>query len=675
MATATIYANQSARIKLNGDPLFNEHAETISLAGTESHDAVLMSFDVDANLRKKQLVTAQFYFYINGDGPKVNFGSTLYSAFDEETVNQSTVPLINYYNATVDVSTSYAWRNATISYLSALKRAMQYGLILRSMNYTVGSTSYVTDEAFNVYNSRSANKPYLVLTYYDAPITVKNCNPTSGFCDKSHDHTFSWDFYTTAVTVDALSQTSAKFRWRPDSLTPYTEVAISGATSSYTLPANTVTTDSFQWQVEVTADSGTTATSDWFTLSTVDSTSTCTDLSPIQQYIDGSEDQVFSWTHNIDTGTAQTAFDLQYSSDGGSNWISVFSHQATANQYVTVPADTLPAGNLLWQVRTYNSDDAAGTWSDSAAIVVIARPALPSFTTITSAARPTINWSAVGQQAYEINITDADGDLAYSTGEIASVVKQHRVVDYLDDGTYTVALRVENEFGLFSEWAEISLTISTTKPDAPVLSGTTSDGATLLSFSRPGEYTAVYVMRDDLPIAKADGNSFTDNPMIGTHAYKIRAVDANDCFSDSNIATIDTTVSDAQMIYAGTDGSVKADLIYNVDDSPVLSGSMENVGSAYVAAGRTYPVYEFSEAKSENMSLSYALVENADFEALRDMARSATTLLFRSSSGIGMYCVITSFSWQHQAPGYYTCDFSISRVDYEDRIDYDAPEV
>lgn len=665
MATATIYSNQSARIEADS-VLFNDHSETIS-AIKQYGNRLLIGYDaLPDELHKKEISQASFYIYGKNGGYHEGIGLIpLSQAFDEETVtwlsrpSESTIP--NAIGEKQLDSTSYKWY-AFSATPAGTKQALLFGI---SINSSWGDVW--------VQNSRATNKPYIVITYQDAPIAAKNCNPTSGFFNEAQDKTFSWSFSTTAVTLDPLSQTSAKFRWRPDAETPYTEIAISGATSSYTLPANTVTTDSFQWQVEVTADSGTTATSPWYTLSTVDATSTCTELSPSGRYLDGSEDQVFSWTHNIDTGTAQTAFDLQYSSDGGSNWTSLFSNQATANQYVTVPADTLPAGNLLWRVRTYNSDDEAGTWSDSAAIVVIARPALPSFTTITTVARPVIGWSAVGQQAYEIIITDADGDTVYSTGEIASVVKQHRVTDYLNDGTYAISLRVENEFGLFSEWAEISLTVSTTNPDAPVLSGTTSDGATLLTFSKPGEYASVYVMRDDLPIAKVDGNSFTDNPPIGIHAYKIRAVDANDCFADSNTVTIDTTVSDAQMIYAGTDGSVKADLIYDVDDSPVLSGSMENAGNAYVVAGRTYPVHEFSEAKSESINLSYALVKDADFETLRDMARSATTLLFRSSSGIGMYCVISSFSWQHQAPGFYTCSFSISRVDFTDTIDYDAP--
>ena len=72
----------------------------------------------------------------------------------------------------------------------------------------------------------------------------------------------------------------------------------------------------------------------------------------------------FKWQHIIETGTEQTKFDIEKSSDGVS--FTALASQTTAIQSYVVAANALAAGTIYWRVRTYNTDNAAGAWSDTA---------------------------------------------------------------------------------------------------------------------------------------------------------------------------------------------------------------------------------------------------------------------------------------------------------------------
>ena len=72
----------------------------------------------------------------------------------------------------------------------------------------------------------------------------------------------------------------------------------------------------------------------------------------------------------------------------------------------TISAGTLSAGELLWRVRTYNTDEAAGAWSSPASVLVVAAPPTPTVDT-EQTPRPLISWQSDGQQGYQIRIPGA----------------------------------------------------------------------------------------------------------------------------------------------------------------------------------------------------------------------------------------------------------------------------
>ena len=85
----------------------------------------------------------------------------------------------------------------------------------------------------------------------------------------------------------------------------------------YTSPANTFTTDDIEWQVEVTANTGAAGTSEWIHVNTQDALSTPVCVSPVGAIVEDTQGVTFVWRHEISTGTAQTAYELQTSSNMG----------------------------------------------------------------------------------------------------------------------------------------------------------------------------------------------------------------------------------------------------------------------------------------------------------------------------------------------------------------------
>ena len=186
-------------------------------------------------------------------------------------------------------------------------------------------------------------------------------------------------------------------------------------------------------------------------------------------------DNHFEWEHIISTGSAPRGFEIQYR-EGSSEWETLIDQKDTEQTYYDVPANTLPAGNLEWRVRTYNSNLTPGNWSDSASIIVRSAPPAPIITSVTSSPRPVISWQSEGQIQAEVRIND-------STRSVLSAAKSYRWEDFLPDGFITVNVRVKNQFDLWSPWASAQTTIKNTPSGQITLSASVSNYAVSLSIN------------------------------------------------------------------------------------------------------------------------------------------------------------------------------------------------
>ena len=495
--------------------------------------------------------------------------------------------------------------------------------------------------------------------------------PSGGLISQDEDNTFTWSIGNDYPELFSSTQIAAKFRYQESSAETYTEIDIEDGTQSYTVAASTFTAASVDWQVQIESeDEFWTDETAWFTLDTgEDSLSTAVCVSPVNKAVNGAIDNTFSWTHIIDTGTEPTGADLQYMIPEG-EWTTLATVTGS-DTHTVIAAGTLPSGTVYWRVRTYNANSEAGEWSGAAYIAVRAAPSAPSISSISNAARPVVRWQSSSQVSYELNVLSGINTI-YSTGEIPGTVKVHGVTDYLDDGSYTVQLRIKNEYSLWSGWTTGGVTISTTKPDAPTITATAITNGVRITVDVSADITTMYLLRNDIPIAKITG-TYDDYAAVGTNTYVVRGVDVGDNFADSEEAEAETVINHA-VIAAVDDLEEMVSLIVRRGDYPTSPRSKTYISASNNYAGRTYPVITFSEFLSESYSPIYAFSSATDFDALNELADRRQAILYRDARGDSYYGAIVGLPSERDRLGY-TFTLNITRVDYVEEIDYDAPGV
>lgn len=543
-----------------------------------------------------------------------------------------------------------------------------YGLvIIDAVRNGVYLSTYYGGNQWASITTKGANRPYIPVTVDDTVtcgLDVNSVSPESGSIIKTEQNTFTWGTKATAKCMAALEQASAVFRWRSGASGTIHTISISGNTQSVTVPANTFAgTTSIQWQVAITANSGVTTTSDWVTLSTADATPTAAPLSPVDTVIDGSKDVLFQWQHSISTGTAQSKADLQKSTDG-STWTTLATVTGAAKQW-TCPAGTLTSSIKYWRVRTYNADGIAGAWSDAAQIVVIAAPTAPSIQIKSTGPRPSISWQTSEQEAYQVEL---DGKL--SGGTHYGTDKTWTSPAYLADGSHTVRVRVQNQYGMWSNWGTAALPVTNTPGASITLSVQTSSVADL-SWQTSGSYDFYLVYRNGKPIAKLTQTQYTDELSSGSTTYQVRG-----CYADSSnyglSSAVTATITTGQYVTLyGIASGKKVTLKHcGLKNQPVQNAINRDIQYIYMY-GSTYPHAERSEFVTKKVGGTAVFLPDEDKAGFDALIGELVCLKTQSGEMVIGYLNETSDT-SRVNPDKSVVNFSIQQIDYAEVIDIDS---
>lgn len=465
-----------------------------------------------------------------------------------------------------------------------------------------GAPSGTSEAIF--YGEKSTRKPFLTCEYSNDNVGIKadNFSPSSGaFVNRFQKNTFTWgatdDTTITQVCFAEIKQTSAVFEWRVKNASASNTISVSGATTACTVPANTFPSGTIEWRVKVTANSGTTTTSAWQEITTTDVTPSCKPISPSGIVIDATIANRFSWQHIISTGTPQSKADLQWSADG-TTW-NTLATVTGENQYYDVPANTFTSGTKYWRVRTYNTDGTASEWSEKAEFIAINAPSAPSIVIQSTGPRPRITWQTSEQEAYQLTLSNG-----YASGTVYGTEKAWRSPVYLADGSYTVRVRVQNKYGMWSEWSAAALPISHTEGEAITLTVTAGHEAAL-TWQTAGSYDFYLVERDGVAIARTVQKQYIDHTSIGSVTYRVRG-----CYADSD----NYGVSNSDTVEVLPETNMICDLETGVWLEMRLSETQLRTNrtsfSAGVStvhlAGLAYPVEERSEQRDRALSVACA---------------------------------------------------------------------
>lgn len=507
--------------------------------------------------------------------------------------------------------------------------------------------------------TKGSNRPYLTVVVDDSDtvgLTFENCTPASGSISKKKDNRFSWRAYSSALTYPMVMQASAVFRWRAGVSGSIHEILVAGSSQSVTIPANTFTADEIQWQVAVTANSGVVTTSDWMTLSTLDVKPESKVVSPRNTVVDATADNVFMWDHIISTGTEQSKAELQKSADG-ETWETLTTVTGAETQW-TCPAGMLTSNVRYWRVRTYNADSVASDWSEAAQIVVISAPPTPVVRVQTSGPRPTISWQTSGQQAAQIVV----GGI-YESGTIYGVAQQWAAPMYLDDGDYTVRVRVQNEYGLWSEWGSAALQVINTPSAAITLTARTSYTAEL-EWETSGAYDFYTVYRNGAPIAKTTRRAYTDARSIGPTTYQIRGCyAANGNYGVSALVSVEIVPSTTMVSDLDTGAWLR--LPYAATPNRKTARERTRAVSYLALSGVKFPYAEASTNYTDALTIEAACTDTAEARALEALIGKLVCVKTPMEDMVIGYLDIL----QKDYDGFVTTfSFTVQQIDYSEEV-------
>lgn len=655
MATYTLYANKSATAKRATPDTNYSTGDTLTYKAGETP---FIGFDKGSiSLKKITAMTISMYivssaFPSSGEILCIN---GINGVWNETTLTQNNKPEAN------SVAHNFAYGSVPTS-------GWLTGPITESIRKRTAENGVKFDDwldpscTVSVRSSRHANKPYLTVTAEVAPMTATNMRP-NGFKNRRFEIAFSWvptNPYA-STTIGTVTQASAKLRYRVSGATSYAEIAIAGNTTSYALAPNTLTYAAHEWQIEITTNDGVVSTSAWQPFTTIDSVpGKPMPIDPTNTYLNGAVNNLFVWEHVIDTGSPQSRADLQYAV--GANVWQTLETVTGAQESTTIAENALPPGRLSWRVRTYNTDDIAGEWSDAAAFICERAPDAPTITGITQCSRPTISWQVIGQIAYQLQFDELD------TKEVAGTTKSYKLKEYQPNGAHAIKLRVLGSTGLWSQWTEVTLTLSAPIPDTPTL--------TAEAITSGGKLTFVggvksYLLRDDVPIANVTGlTEYIDYMALGEAIYTLRAVDANDNYADSVPAGVIVTVP-YTVIAAVDTPSQLVSLKYTRGEPRVIDGNLEKMATYRYYAGRKKPITVFAGQDSERYAISVAYTKETEKADLKNLVDREKTVLYRDAWGNRNFVTIASLGMSHDSIAT-SIEVNMTVTDYTERVEYEV---
>lgn len=178
-----------------------------------------------------------------------------------------------------------------------------------------------------------------------------------------------------------------------------------------------------------------------------------------------------SWMFNDpDRGDSQSAYRVRYRPVGTPAWVDTGWVTSTSARHL-VPGWTFSAADYEWQVATKDSYGEAGPFSPSGFFTATTPPPGPTITAPANGAviptsSATLVWSVPDQDAYQLQVLDG-ATVVFDTGQVNDPSARARAVEFTTNNTTrTIQLRILHE-GLWSPWAQVTVTVSYTPPAVP----------------------------------------------------------------------------------------------------------------------------------------------------------------------------------------------------------------
>lgn len=676
MAQVTLTANQTAVVDLKNKSI-NRHGNTIEQAQTQGNTAedtkqevLLLSFlgqvpqgaainFFEVYVYAKMQTSGSFYARGNGFPVEV-----LPKAFSADTVTASTlgngVGTVSTRTGKA-LSTGFAWCNEkfTLSNATAIMGTIENGVQINlTSSSSVGGNYTVTG---NFYSNLSDQKPYLIVDYSPPQMTATPQFAEGTYFPKNIDSKISWASVPTGASklYGTPVQTGGEVRIKNGETITTLSV---GPEEYVTVPAGAFTVDAPQIQLALDYTAEGRAETDWITVNTVDALPTATPLSPAGQTVNGNTPITFSWDYSIDTGTPQGKAELQASYDDGGSWHDLASFTGPT-QSGQVDAGILQAGTVAWRVRAYNMDGAPGPWSEAAHIVVRAAAKAPATVTADDLPMLTVSWESTAQQGYQLQIFRGE-TVSYDSGTVWGTTRSQTVNDYMDDGEYTARVRITDRQGLWSAWTAYTGTITNTPGVEFELTAQPVPYGVRLNWTTDDGYSAYYVLRDGVPVARVTGGEWLDMLAApGARTYMVRATNGGN-YTDSPSKTEIVRVR-----YGAISLMEPINWLLLKWSNGGPAGHQEEMEAQHEFVqyqGHRLPSYWMGGGEDIDHKLDYCLRNASDYQTLQAML--GKLVVYKDYRGARVIGALTKVSAERGKRINVT--LTITETDYKEHVDY-----
>lgn len=361
-----------------------------------------------------------------------------------------------------------------------------------------------------------------------------------------------------------------------------------------------------------------------------------------------------SWQHNDpNSNDPQSQFDLQWRKQGDATWNDV--SQVTTNQYWDAPAGTFPRGTIEWRVRTYDQAGLSSPYSDIQTFFAGDKPANPTVTdpidgATVPVARPTVQWSSVGQTAYHVKVLDVAEALLWEIQANSPNKAQTVLYDLQNNTDYQIRVAIKNADNLWSDFVTSNIHVSYTPPAVPIVTTSKGEGVIIVSIDNPTPSgTQPNVSYNDLYRRKpgetwtriatnipADASFVDYTPASGqVYEYFVRAWGDNGTYSDSSVVSESISLTGVWLHEADNP-------LETLHQFKLVSERSENwqpTAAMMQFAGRRLPVAEYDDTEQRTISMKITVLKNSDDrEAIERLIRSKNTLCYRDARGRKMFC-------------------------------------
>lgn len=455
-------------------------------------------------------------------------------------------------------------------------------------DYTVSSTGNVT------------------IVYSAVSQIIPVNSPTSGRIPASVNQNFAVALTPSAPVYTPFTIQSATMYWRAGTSGDYTAVPMTanGANASVTIPGGTFPSGTIQWYAEAVDNTGATRTTDVYTLLALNADVEAVPLSPINTIEGTSSEITFTWLYYSLDGTAQSRALLEYSRDGES-WDTIADVTGSDTTYTAPAGFFAAAGIVYWRVQAFNASDTGGPKSEPVSFTLFGSS---SVTSVIGDGKPfaTVKWQAEGQVSYELMI----GDMHIGP-YFGADVRSYKLAVPLEDGLYTVKVRIQNKYSIWSEWAEAQMSVQN-QPGLGISIRDAQSGLidarytyrgniSILSWA-PGDF--FMILRDGKYIGKTTRLYFEDRIPIGVHSYQVYQALADGYVDRSNIISID--IKTKCPVIAPLAGGDFIELRLSTEEDRAQDFQLSREVARMRYSGTRWPVSEVGEAETLSVTFDAA---------------------------------------------------------------------